>query len=76
MALAEALTELEGLKFPEIEASAVERLGQFVKTNGGLPIERDCQSEEILTVADDDMRETVLPLCRWVTGLTAHLQGG
>lgn len=76
MALAEALTELEGWQFPEIEASAVERLHQFVETSGGLPIERDCQSKEILAMREDDMRETVIPLCRWVIGLTSHLQGG
>lgn len=75
MALAEALTELEGLQFPEIEASDVERLRQFVETSGGLPIERDCRSKEILAVGDDDMRETVLPLCRWVIGLTTRLEG-
>lgn len=76
MALAEALAQLEGL-FPEIEASAVERLHQLIETSGGLPVERDCQSREILAVGDDDMRETVLPLCRWVQGLTAHhVEGG
>eukprot|EP00903_Cladosiphon_okamuranus_P017146 g15791.t1 len=75
MALAEALMELEGLQFPEIEASAGERLRLFVETSGGLPIERDCQSKEILAVGDDDMRETLLPLCRWVLGLTTHIQG-
>lgn len=76
MALADALTELEGSQFPEIEASAVERLRQFVDTSGGLPIERDCQREAVLAVGDDDMRETVLPLCRWVMGLTTNLEGG
>lgn len=75
MALAEALTELEGLQLPEVEAHAVERLRQFVETSGGLPIERDCQPSEILAVGNDDIRETVLPLCRWIIGLT-HLPGG
>lgn len=76
MRLPESLAELEGLQFPEIEARAIDRLRHFVEASGGLPIERDCESREILAVGDDDMRETLLPLCRWVIGLTTHLQGG
>lgn len=73
MALARALSELEsepgGIGLPDLEAStAAERLRQFTKTNGGLPIERDCR-KETLAVDDADLADTVVPLCIWLKKL-------
>lgn len=73
MALARALGELEsrpgGVGLPDSEANtAADRLRQFIEINGGLPIERDCR-EEVLAVDDDDLAETILPLCTWLKNL-------
>lgn len=73
MALTRALAELEnrpgGAGLPDLEANTdADRLRQFTETNGGLPIERDCR-EEVLAVGDDDLAETILPLCTWLKNL-------
>ena len=74
MTLADALAKLEG-RLPEIESSAVDRLRQFVEDSGGLPIERDCKSKEIVAVGEEDLLGLILPLCNWLTGLAAGHPG-
>lgn len=75
MCLADAFAQLEGSGLPELEGSAVDRLRQFVEESGGLPIERDCRSKEVLAVGKEDLTATLLPLCNWVMHLAAGQTG-
>lgn len=70
--LADALTELEAqpnrVDKKPLEADSFDRLLEFVKKTGGLPVTLDCRSK-ILTVSNDDLVEVITPLCTWLKTL-------